>query len=219
MATYSSVLAWRIPETGEPGGLPSVGLHSVGHDWSDLVAAAAAAAFPRALSMSEALCADPAWHAFAVCSLSLLFSLKLFQKHVVPFASPTGRCFYFYFYYLDVAVFMNWDKHLVGRSFISWSFQFEFHYFFCLPGEGKIYFLNTVFLFLVSLTDASSDNSTSADESICLEYQWHTVLLVTVVLEDAGRGEHLSLSWNTACQSEEVPFRNVCHLQSPSLSL
>ena len=89
---------------------------------------------------------------------------------------------------------MNWDKHLVGRSFISWSFQFEFHYFFCLPGEGKIYFLNTVFLFLVSLTDASSDNSTSADESICLEYQWHTVLLVTVVLEDAGRGEHLSLS-------------------------
>ena len=133
--THSSALAWRIPETGEPGGLPSVGSHRVGHDWSDLVAAAAAA-FPRALSMSEALCADPAWHAFAVCSLSLPFSLKLFQKHVVPFASPTGRCYYF-FYYLDVAVFMNWDKHLVGRSFISWSFQFEFHYFFCLPGEGK----------------------------------------------------------------------------------
>lgn len=32
---------------------------------------------------------------------------------------------------------MNWDKHLVGRSFISCSFQFEFHYFSCLPGEGK----------------------------------------------------------------------------------
>ena len=32
MATHSSVLAWRIPETGEPGGLPSMGLHSVGHD-------------------------------------------------------------------------------------------------------------------------------------------------------------------------------------------
>ena len=31
-ATYSSVLAWRIPGTGEPGGLPSVGLHRVGHD-------------------------------------------------------------------------------------------------------------------------------------------------------------------------------------------
>ena len=41
MATHSSVLAWRIPGTGEPGGLPSMGLHRVGHDWSDLAAAAA----------------------------------------------------------------------------------------------------------------------------------------------------------------------------------
>ena len=42
MATHSSVLAWRIPGTGEPGGLPSMRLHRVGHDWSDLAAAAAA---------------------------------------------------------------------------------------------------------------------------------------------------------------------------------
>ena len=45
-AAHSSVLAWRIPGTGEPGGLPSVGLHRVRHDWSNLVAAAAAAASP-----------------------------------------------------------------------------------------------------------------------------------------------------------------------------
>ena len=44
MATHSSVLAWRIPRTGEPGGLPSMGSHRVGHDCSDLAAAAAAAA-------------------------------------------------------------------------------------------------------------------------------------------------------------------------------
>ena len=43
MAAHSSVLAWRIPGTGEPGGLPSMGSHRVGHNWSDLVAAAAAA--------------------------------------------------------------------------------------------------------------------------------------------------------------------------------
>ena len=43
MATHSSVLAWRIPRTGEPGGLPSMGSYRVGHDWSDLVAIAAAA--------------------------------------------------------------------------------------------------------------------------------------------------------------------------------
>ena len=41
MATHSSVLAGRIPGTGEPGGLPSMGLHRVRHDWSDLAAAAA----------------------------------------------------------------------------------------------------------------------------------------------------------------------------------
>ena len=44
MATHSSILAWRIPGTGEPGGLPSMGSHRVGHYWSDLAAAAAAAA-------------------------------------------------------------------------------------------------------------------------------------------------------------------------------
>ena len=38
MATHSSVLAWRIPGTGEPGGLPSMGLHRVRHDWSNLAA-------------------------------------------------------------------------------------------------------------------------------------------------------------------------------------
>ena len=40
MATHSSVLAWRIPGTGEPGGLPSMGSHRVRHDWSDIAAAA-----------------------------------------------------------------------------------------------------------------------------------------------------------------------------------
>ena len=41
MATHSSILAWRIPGTEEPNGLLSMGLHRVGHDWSDLAATAA----------------------------------------------------------------------------------------------------------------------------------------------------------------------------------
>ena len=36
MATHSSILAWRIPWTEEPGGLQSMGLQGAGHDWSDL---------------------------------------------------------------------------------------------------------------------------------------------------------------------------------------
>ena len=42
MATHSSVLAWRIPGMGAPGGLPSMGSHRVGHDWCNLAAVAAA---------------------------------------------------------------------------------------------------------------------------------------------------------------------------------
>ena len=41
MATHFSILAWRIPGTEEPSGLPSMGWHRVGHDGSDLAAAAA----------------------------------------------------------------------------------------------------------------------------------------------------------------------------------
>ena len=45
MATHSSILAWRIPGTGKPGGLPSMGLHRVRYDWSNLAAAAAGARY------------------------------------------------------------------------------------------------------------------------------------------------------------------------------
>ena len=57
MATHSSVLAWRIPGTGEPGGLPSMGSHRVGHDRSDLAAAAAASnsVYLRSLCPSKKL--------------------------------------------------------------------------------------------------------------------------------------------------------------------
>ena len=51
MATHSSVLTWRIPGTGEPGGLPSLGSHRVGHDGSDLAAAAVLATAPPGESL------------------------------------------------------------------------------------------------------------------------------------------------------------------------
>ena len=50
MATHSSVLAGRIPGSGEPGGLPSMGSHRVGHNWSDLAAAAAAVLYEVSLT-------------------------------------------------------------------------------------------------------------------------------------------------------------------------
>ena len=56
MATHSSVLAWRNPGTGEPGGLPSMGSHRVGYDWSDLAAAAAKMTTGDSLSGKESAC-------------------------------------------------------------------------------------------------------------------------------------------------------------------
>ena len=60
MATHSSILAWRIPGTGEPIGLPSMGSHRVGHNWSNLAAAAAAAdynqVFPDSSVGKESSC-------------------------------------------------------------------------------------------------------------------------------------------------------------------
>ena len=53
MVTHSSVLAWRIPGTGEPGGLPSVGSQRVGHDRGDLAAAAAASSLGSALVTAD----------------------------------------------------------------------------------------------------------------------------------------------------------------------
>ena len=58
MAAHSSVLAWRIPGMAEPGGLPSMGLHRVGHDWSVFTAAAAEAFSARFFQNTERLIPD-----------------------------------------------------------------------------------------------------------------------------------------------------------------
>ena len=75
MATHSSVLAWRIPGTAEPGGLPSMGSHRVVHDWSDL-AAAAAASFRTWLRSQQKVSPD-CWTPCGVSS-SLTYDFTLF---------------------------------------------------------------------------------------------------------------------------------------------
>ena len=89
MATHSSVLAWRIPGMGEPGGLPSMGSCRVGHDWS-YSAAAAEEPVPTAVQSLSCvrLFANP-WTAARQASLSITNSqslLKLmFVESVMPF--------------------------------------------------------------------------------------------------------------------------------------
>ena len=97
MATHSSVLAWRIPGTGEPGGLPSMGSHRVRHSWSDLAAAASRGLFPW---LTDALAVS--FHGLSsVCQISssykdwfrvtqvphfnLMTSLEALPPSLVPF--------------------------------------------------------------------------------------------------------------------------------------
>ena len=69
MATHSSVLAWRIPGTGEPGGLPSMGSHRVGHDWSGLASKQAMIVVGRV--MLTPICLWPnRWKLWMLCSMA-----------------------------------------------------------------------------------------------------------------------------------------------------
>ena len=71
MATHSSVRAWGIPGTGEPGGLLSMGSHRVGHDWSDLAAAAEYLQFSSVQLLSRVQLFSTPWIAARQASLSI----------------------------------------------------------------------------------------------------------------------------------------------------
>ena len=121
MATHSSVLAWRIPGTGEPGGLPSVGAHSVGHDWCDLAAAACLLSQWRhlAISCSVTPFSYPASGSFPV---SWLFSSEVWKG--LPWArikvSPGLRSFPRLFRLLE-ATHTPWIVSLQSHIFFHCS--------------------------------------------------------------------------------------------------
>ena len=79
MATHSSVFAWRVPGTGEPGGLPSMGSHRVGHNWGDSAAAAAAVCVCHCYSLSL-------FHLFLPHPRSQVHSL-----HLCLYSCPANR--------------------------------------------------------------------------------------------------------------------------------
>ena len=89
MATHSSVLDWRIPGTVEPGGLPSMESHRVGHDWSELAATAAGGVVEFKLLLHLG---SPLWHG---PSLLLHWAWQLYPglcaaRHSLPTTSPSS---------------------------------------------------------------------------------------------------------------------------------
>ena len=109
MATHSSVLAWRIPGTEEPGGLPSMGSHRVGHDWSDLAAAAAAAEN------------RPNWNkAFRDSHIGSKTHQKVCGLWEPVFRGGSWRCLWFSLSFTSVLLFTPWlDAHLYYSHFGS----------------------------------------------------------------------------------------------------
>ena len=117
MATHSSVLDWRIPGTGEPGGLPSMGSHRVGHDWSDL-----AASSTHALGSLFVFCRQ---HVNSISmtrrsSLPLPEYLKPTHScragsvltalvHQLPFPQVVSKCTFscFWLFFLNFILFLN----------------------------------------------------------------------------------------------------------------
>ena len=105
MATHCSVLAWRIPGTGEPGGLPSMGLRRVGHDRSDLAAAAAVAV----ISLSAV--SNPATPCTVASQTPL--SMGILQARILDLvAMPSFR---------GSPQSNNQVSHIAGRFFTVWA--------------------------------------------------------------------------------------------------
>ena len=153
MATHSSVLAWRIPGTGELGGLPSMGSHRVGHDWSDLAAASflkykflSFARFGKFSSIVSSTFFFPAWHSF------FLPFWDSSNKNIKHFDTvPKTLFFYFFFSVVHIRQFLficlQIDSPL-SFLFFCWTHPVNFKiwlYFF----TSEIYFFNLFCLFLL----------------------------------------------------------------------
>ena len=110
MATHSSVLAWRIPGTEEPGGLPSMGSHRVGHDWSDLAAAAVSKGEKRQRTKNKAMTLT--LHGQVEIPLSVSVHTKIITKKSegrLTVAKPADSLIW------EVFLFSFWQRDCVWR--------------------------------------------------------------------------------------------------------
>ena len=135
MATHSSSLGWRIPGTAGPGGLPPMGSHRVGHDWSDSAAAAAAV-----LSLSP----SPSSHCVHLSVLCVCISIPAVQMgSSVPFRCCI--CFSFSHFTLYDRLWVHphhykWPNFIpcCGCVIFHCIFAPHFLYPFICPGTSRL---------------------------------------------------------------------------------
>ena len=118
MATHSSILAWRIPGTKEPDGLPSMGSHRVGHDWSALAAAAA-----EIISYSVAQLFLIPWTATPQASLSFTISRSLLKLTSIESVMLSNHLLLLPSFFPRIRVFP--DESALPIRPKDWSFSFH----------------------------------------------------------------------------------------------
>ena len=129
MATHSSLLAWRIPGTEEPVELPSMGSHRVGHDWSDLAAAAFQIVHERKqvdLAAKNQMPASISGNLYHDNGLQHPVIIT-FQCHYPTYVNPLNLCQ------------MKWEIPYMARRRALWSQRLE--------SDSKFYLLLAVILY------------------------------------------------------------------------
>ena len=156
MSTHSNVLAWRIPGTGEPGGLPSMGSHRVGHDWSDWAAAAAAYSLRNCLQLFLQCHFNLLCLSYSLC-LPLLLHRILYCDAVFPIALFWSKWSLVLFFNTHVDIFQVSIKiHFTLETLILFR-HCDFNYaqmIWCFCQHHKIlgYFLVNKLVFSHSFT-------------------------------------------------------------------
>ena len=162
MATHSSVLTWRIPGMEEPGVLPSMGSHRVGHDWSDLAAAAAGIPSPP-LALFVVMLPKPTWLHIPGCLalgewlhhrgylshkdfFCFLYSSSVYSCHLFLICSVSVRSIPFLSFIVPV---FAWNVPLVSLIFLKRSLVFSillFPLFLCIDLWGRLSYVSVLFL-------------------------------------------------------------------------
>ena len=123
MATHSSVLAWRIPGTEEPGRRLSMRSHRGRHDWSDLAAAAVCICQSQAPNSSQ--------HLFLLVYLSLFSTYVYFcfanEFIYTIFLDSTCKWFYVIFVFLLLIYFTLYDNLQIYPRFCRWHYLVPFY--------------------------------------------------------------------------------------------
>ena len=143
MAIHSSVLAWRIPGPAKPGGLPSMGLHRVGH-WSDLAAAAVQ-------SLSRVRLFVTLWIAARQASLSITNSWSSLKLTSIESVMPSSHLIFCHPLFLlppippSIRVFSNvstlrmrWPKYFVPSKEHLGLISFRMDWLDLLAGQGTL---------------------------------------------------------------------------------